>query len=58
MIYDNANLINIINKKTKKFISPPNPFFISDDGNKQGMSTKQQLQIEEAMQFMAKQKAL
>jgi hypothetical protein len=38
MVYDNANLINLLDKKNVKFISPPNPFFISQDGNKQGMS--------------------
>jgi hypothetical protein len=46
MIYDNANIINLVNKKDIHFISPPNPFFISQDGNKQGMSNTLQNKIE------------
>lgn len=38
MINDNANLINNLNKINIYFISPPNPFFISQDNNKQNMS--------------------
>jgi hypothetical protein len=38
---DNADLINAANFKKTKFISPPNPFFLSQDGNLTGMSAKQ-----------------
>jgi len=37
---DNADMINLANFKKTKFISPPNPFFLSEDGNLQGMSQK------------------
>jgi hypothetical protein len=42
MVNDNANIINFVNKKNVYFISPPNPFFLTQDGNKQGMSSHQQ----------------
>jgi hypothetical protein len=42
---DNAQIINIANFKKTKFISPPNPFFLSEDGNIHGMSSKQQTNI-------------
>lgn len=35
MVYDNANVISAVNlKKQVNFISPPNPFFLTQDGNK------------------------
>lgn len=42
---DNADLINIANFKKTKFISPPNPFFLSEDGNINGMGDKQRKDI-------------
>jgi hypothetical protein len=42
MINDNVNIINILNGKAVKFLSPPNPFYLSRDGNKFSMSLTQQ----------------
>ena len=41
MSNDNVDLINIANFKKTKFISPPNPFFLSEDGNISSMTQKQ-----------------
>lgn len=58
IIYDNANVITKVNsKKSGIFISPPNPFFLSQDGNKESMSQKEKYRIEEAMELIAKEKA-
>jgi len=41
MVYDNGRIINSANqRKIGNFISPPNPFFLSQDGNKESMSAK------------------
>lgn len=45
MANDNADLINIANFKKTKFISPPNPFFFSEDGNAKGMTQQQEQDI-------------
>jgi len=38
---DNADMINLAKFKKIKFILPPNPFFLSEDGNLQTMSVNQ-----------------
>lgn len=57
MINDNVNIINILNGKAVKFLSPPNPFYLSRDGNKFSMSLTQQQEIDKCMQILAKEKA-
>jgi hypothetical protein len=42
---DNVDLINVANFKKTKFISSPNPFFLSEDGNISGMGEKQRKDI-------------
>jgi hypothetical protein len=42
IINDNTNVINTLNSKSVKFLSPPNPFYLSRDGNKSSMSQTQQ----------------
>ncbi len=49
MINDNANVINVLNSKAVKFLSPPNPFYLSRDGNKASMSQTQQTEIDNSM---------
>ena len=49
MINDNANVINVLNSKAVKFLSPPNPFYLSRDGNKAIMSQTQQTEIDNSM---------
>jgi hypothetical protein len=51
---DNADMINLANFKKTKFISPPNPFFLSEDGNLQGMSGKQKQDINDCMDVLNK----
>ena len=41
MSNDNADMINLANFKKTKFISPPNPFFLSEDGNLTSMHQTQ-----------------
>lgn len=57
MINDNTDLINALNSKTFKFLTPPNPFFISRDGNRGSMSQTEQDNISECMELMASEKA-
>ena len=57
MINDNVNVINILNGKAVKFLSPPNPFYLSRDGNKSSMSVTQQQEIDKCMEILAKEKA-
>ena len=57
MINDNTEIIKVLNSKVVKFLSPPNPFFISRDGNKASMSHTQQSEIDDCMDFMAQEKA-
>ena len=57
MINDNANILKNLNEKRALFLSPPNPFFLSCDGNKTSMSHTQQQDIEECMEVMAQEKA-
>lgn len=54
MINDNTNAINVLNSKAVKFLSPPNPFYLSRDGNKTSMSQTQQTQIDNSMELLAK----
>jgi hypothetical protein len=42
MINDNVHVLNLLNSKAVKFLSPPNPFYLSRDGNKASMSQTQQ----------------
>jgi len=42
MINDNIHVLNLLNSKAVKFLSPPNPFYLSRDGNKASMSQTQQ----------------
>ena len=51
-------MINLANFKKTKFISPPNPFFLSEDGNIQGMSSKQKQDIDDSMDVLNKERAL
>lgn len=55
---DNADMINLANFKKTKFISPPNPFFLSEDGNLQGMSFKQKQDINDCMDLLAKERGI
>ena len=57
MINDNTNVINVLNGKAVKFLSPPNPFYLSRDGNKASMSQTQQTEIDNCMEILAKAKA-
>lgn len=57
MINDNTNVINVLNGKAVKFLSPPNPFYLSRDGNKASMSHTQQLEIDNSMETLAREKA-
>ncbi len=51
-------MINLANFKKTKFISPPNPFFISEDGNLQGMSSKQKDDINICMEIINKERGI
>ncbi len=52
MVYDNAIIINTANqRKLSNFISLPNPFFLSQDGNIKLMGQKIKENIELAMEF-------
>ena len=53
---DNADMINIANFKKTKFISPPNPFFLSEDGNISSMSQQQKEQIERCVTVINKER--
>jgi hypothetical protein len=55
---DNADMINLANFKKTKFISPPNPFFLSEDGNLQGMSQKQKENISECMEVITRERTI
>jgi hypothetical protein len=55
---DNADMINLANFKKTKFISPPNPFFLSEDGNIQGMSAKQKQDINDCMDTINKERGI
>lgn len=52
MANDNADLINLANFKKTKFISPPNPFFLSEDGNLRSMTQQQQNDIQKFLQLL------
>jgi hypothetical protein len=54
MVSDNAIVIDILNVGTFKFLSPPNPFYLSKDGNKSSMSQTQQTEINDCMELLAK----
>lgn len=58
MANDNADLINLANFKKTKFISPPNPFFLSEDGNLSSMSPQQQQDIQTFLSQLAQERAL
>ena len=49
MINDNVDVINSLNSKAVKYLSPPNPFYLSKDGNKASMSQTQQSEIDSCM---------
>lgn len=51
-------MINLANFKKTKFISPPNPFFLSEDGNLQGMSAKQKQDINDCMEIINKERTI
>lgn len=54
MVYDNGIIINTANqRKICNFISPPNPFFLSQDGNKESISVKLKQNIESTMEYFA-----
>lgn len=54
MVYDNGIIINTANqRKICNFISPPNPFFLSQDGNKESISVKLKENIESTMEYFA-----
>lgn len=55
---DNADMINLANFKKTKFISPPNPFFLTEDGNVQGMTGKQKQDIADCMELINKERAI
>ena len=58
MANDNADLINLANFKKTKFISPPNPFFLSEDGNLTSMAPNQKEQIDRCLTFINKERAI
>lgn len=51
-------MINLANFKKTKFISPPNPFFLTEDGNLQGMTGKQKQDISDCMETINKERAI
>jgi hypothetical protein len=55
MSNDNADMINIANFKKTKFISPPNPFFLSEDGNLNSMAPSQKEQIDRCITIIHKE---
>ena len=42
MINDNIDIINGLNHKRVVYMTPPNPFFLSSDGNKSNMPKTEQ----------------
>ena len=55
---DNVDMINLANFKKTKFVSPPNPFFLSEDGNIGSMSQEQKSQINECMKLIARERTV
>ena len=58
MSNDNADMINLANFKKTKFISPPNPFFLSEDGNITSMPQTQKEQIDRCITFIHKERTV